>query len=225
VALNYQPATHQRRGVSMIARSVCWHEKHLLWKRPIVSTIACLGWGSLIWNPQNLPLIGGWRYDGPPLPVEFTRKSSDGRVTLVITRDTSSINVLWCHLAVRALDEAKAALATRERISSKNIHSNIGFWSASVSSDHSESDVIGAWASSARHAAVVWTALPSKFPGVVGKPSCEHIICYLKGLEGDPRSAAEEYVRLAPMQIRTRYRDAIERELGWTPTARQNSPT
>jgi hypothetical protein len=132
--------------------------------------------------------------------------------------------VLWCRLAARSVTEAKAALAEREGIPAKNIDRDIGFWNATVSSHHSGADAVGAWASSAGHAAVVWTALPPKFPDIVGKPSCQQVVRYLSSLEGAPRSAAEEYVRRVPSQIRTPYRDSIECELAWTPLNTSHYP-
>ncbi len=46
--------------------------------------IACLGGGSLVWDPGGLPIQRSWFCGGPFAPVEFTRQSSGGRITLVI---------------------------------------------------------------------------------------------------------------------------------------------
>ena len=46
-------------------------------------------------------------------------------------------------------------------------------------------------------------------------PTKEEVIGYLDALTGSDRTEAEEYVRLAPRQIVTAYRVAIEAELGW----------
>ena len=45
--------------------------------------IVCLGWGSLIWRPGDLPVVD-WRDDGPAVSVEFVRESQDRRLTLVL---------------------------------------------------------------------------------------------------------------------------------------------
>ena len=46
--------------------------------------IVFLGWGSLIWNPGTLALAGEWQFPGPTLPIEFSRISDNGRLSLVI---------------------------------------------------------------------------------------------------------------------------------------------
>ena len=57
--------------------------------------IACIGWGSLIWDRRNLDVDGHWRADGPILPVEFARQSSNGRITLVLGRGFAPVPALW----------------------------------------------------------------------------------------------------------------------------------
>jgi hypothetical protein len=180
-------------------------------------TIACLGWGSLIWNPRNLPLQSHWHKDGPSLPVEFARKSADGRITLVIAPDSKVLRVLWAALDVSTVDEARQTLADREGIRPENMGRYMGAWSSDRSSGHPEVATIGEWAIASGISGAVWTALPPKFSEVVGKPSWNQVIRYLAQLTGDTKRLAEEYVRRAPSQIRTPYREKIERELGWTP--------
>lgn len=58
------------------------------------SRIVIVGWGSLIWNPGNLEAEGQWKNDGPILPIEFSRLSIDGRLTLVIDPKTVGSNRL-----------------------------------------------------------------------------------------------------------------------------------
>ena len=100
--------------------------------------IACLGWGSLIWNSEGLPAEGGWNADGPPLPVEYTRVSGGGRLTLVITEGAPAITVFWSRLSVTSIDDAIQVLAVREGVSQQNMHRSIGVWSAARSSDYAQ---------------------------------------------------------------------------------------
>lgn len=179
-------------------------------------TIVCLGWGSLVWDPCGLPLRGSWQTTGPLLPIEFARKSRDGRITLVIVDDTPLVPVPWSSLNVSSLDEARHALAKREGIQAKNFERSIGAWSASFATTHAEAATIAAWAKSIGLKGVVWTALKARFPGASGKPTCDQVITYLTRPTGDTRTQAETYVRRAPAEIVTPYRAEIERQLGWT---------
>ena len=77
-------------------------------------SFACLGWGSLIWDPGSLPVSGVWSKDGPSLPLEFARESRDGRMILVIVEDLPQIPTLWAKLAVTTLEEAVQILLERE---------------------------------------------------------------------------------------------------------------
>lgn len=178
--------------------------------------IACLGWGSLIWDPRDLPICSEWSAHGPALPVEFARQSANGRMTLLIAEDTEAIPVLWAALDVDSLDAARQALARREGITSANMDSSIGVWSSGFSCGYNENGNIAAWGAATGVSGVVWTALRPKFADRPIKPSCHQVLMYLANLEGQRKRIAEEYVRNAPAQIRTPYRQRIERELGWT---------
>jgi hypothetical protein len=180
-------------------------------------TIACLGWGSLIWNTGALPTAGTWQTDGPSVPVEFARQSDDGRMTLVIVDETRSVPVLWSGLASPDIASAKAALAAREGIGAQNIHRSIGFWTPRDRSSGVEVAAIGNWAARRELDGVVWTRLRARFSRSFRTPTIDEVIEYLETLEGDKRQRAETYVRRAPLQIRTAYRVEIERRLGWTP--------
>jgi len=178
--------------------------------------IVSLGWGSLIWCQKTLPVIGTWQLDGPGLPVEFARESRDKRITLVICDGALAVKTLWAALDVPTLDAAKQALAAREGVKRVNIEHCIGWWSPTAASEHSSAPTIGQWASERRLEGVVWTALKPKIGGDYRIPQRDEVIQHLSQLQGVERDIAEEYVRLAPRQIATRYRTGIEDALGWT---------
>jgi hypothetical protein len=179
--------------------------------------IVCLGWGSLIWCPKDLPIEGGWHSDGPELPVEFARQSSGKRITLVLVPGRTRVRVLWARLQSKTVDEAIRALASREGTPRTE---DIGRWSRGEVAADEIIGIVKSWANARREVeAVVWTALGPKFAGNDGSvPTPAQVIRHLWSLAGDERAKAEEYVRKAPAQIRTEYRQEIERELGWTPT-------
>jgi len=65
--------------------------------------------------------------------------------------------------------------------------------------------------------AVIWTDFSSNFEDVRKMMLNEdNAIAYLKSLTGESLIRAEEYIRRAPSQIKTRIRTRIEEELGWT---------
>ena len=113
-------------------------------------SIVCIGWGSLVWDPRDLP-FGPWHDDGPSLPVEFVRESSNRRITLVIDAKAPRVRTLWTILDVQDLNAAGKALGVREYKDAgpKWIAKNIGFWTgADDESRGREADTIAAWAKS-----------------------------------------------------------------------------
>ena len=178
--------------------------------------IVCLGWGSLIWRPDTLPTVGDWHSDGPSLPIEFARQSRDGRITLVVEDGAEPVPVLWVRLRTQTVQDARKALAERENVCISKYPRSIGHWSFTDASKHSVSERIGAWAKEKKVHAVVWTALRPRFNGKQMTPTCEDVVTRLRRLESSEKRRAEEYVRKTPPQIKTNYRKAIERALGWT---------
>jgi hypothetical protein len=174
--------------------------------------IACLGWGSLIWEPKTLPVIGAWQKNGPTVRVEFLRQSGDGRITLVLDADGTSATSLWAYLECDDIDSAVAALQERE---APGQHKGIGRWAGN--SPQPLITDLADWARENRFDAVVWTALGFRSKGYADRRSADEIIQCLQTLTGKTRSKAETYVRRAPKQINTVYRRRIEADLGWTP--------
>lgn len=177
----------------------------------------CLGWGSLTWCQKRLPITGAWQADGPELPIEFARESRDKRITLVICDHAPPVRVLWAALDVSTLDEAIRALAMREGVRDANIQHSIGYWSPASVSNRAAAEPVREWALGRGFEGVVWTALRPRIGEDSRIPTQDEIIDHLAALRGAAQDTAEEYVRLAPRQIATPYRRAIERAFGWTP--------
>jgi hypothetical protein len=77
--------------------------------------------------------------------------------------------------------------------------------------------IIKKWALTKHFDAVVWTDLPTNFRERTGKEfNKNNVITYLSNLDNGSRQKAEEYIRRAPREIRTRMRSTIEDQLGWT---------
>lgn len=177
-----------------------------------MTVIACLGWGSLIWDPRELPIQRHWFEDGPFIHVEFARKSQDGRITLVLEPNAIPVRSLWAVMDTADIATAREALRKREKC---NLN-DIGIWTTGESSPNL---VLGLpdWANARGIDGVVWTALPPKF-GEQTTPTEDDVINYLSRLAGAVRDTAERYVRYTPKQIDTAYRRRIEAALQWTPT-------
>jgi hypothetical protein len=125
------------------------------------------------------------------------------------------MTILWARLDLANIEAAKRELARREGIEPRHTDSNIGFWTPERASPHLEAEKIGAWAKECNLDGVVWTALRPKFGNAYRIPTEREIVDYLAGLKGEVRTQAETYCRLAPPQIRTPYRAAIEAALDW----------
>jgi hypothetical protein len=177
--------------------------------------IACLAWGSLVWDPQDLPIEDTWCTDGPQLQVDYLRKSNDGRLTLVLTPTASMVYSLWAKMSCDTISQATEALRKREKIPKSKKNNFIGQWSTGQLSPACIEN-LSDWAKSKNIEHIVWTSLPPKFDDATTVATPSQVIAYLASLTGEARIKAEEYVRRTPSQIATTYRQIIEEQLHWT---------
>jgi hypothetical protein len=183
--------------------------------------IACLGWGSLVWHPNGLPIRRGWFNDGPLINVEFARQSDNGRMTLVLSEGAAPVRSLWAIMERDDVSAAKEALRVREGM---NTAAKIGAFETG-NAEPALINSCNAWLASNGIEAVVWTALPPKFNDVERLPTENEVVEYLAGLRGPERDVAQEYVRNTPIQIDTNYRRTIEARLNWTASEVANYPS
>ena len=182
--------------------------------------IACLAWGSLVWDPKDLPIQRCWFDDGPFAPVEFTRQSKNGRITLVLDENAEPVRLLWARMTSSGLEEAMKALSQREGITAADWKSRIGNWKTGEPAPKSIPS-LPAWSEAHGLHAAIWTALGPQYikkgesKPKKERPPIEWVVAYLLELTGPNRDVAEQYFRCAPPQIDTEYRRRVEVALGW----------
>ena len=175
--------------------------------------IAAIAWGSLVWRPGELQTRGRWRRDGPPLPVEFARRSKDGRLTLVLQASAAEQRTYWVLSKMDSLDAALENLRQREGTTPANIH-----WARGEQGDRQAgNDIDGRvrlWLEERADVdAAIWTGLPPTSP-LDGANTVAEAVAYLEQLEGELLERAREYVVKTPAQIQTAVRREMQRS-GW----------
>ena len=178
--------------------------------------IVYLGWGSLVWDPRELPIQRHWFEDGPFAPVDFTRQSSDGRMTLVIDGDAAwPVRLLWARSTEADPARAREALRIRE---GRPKLDKIGIWCTGEDAPNNIPS-LPEWAAAHEVDVVIWTALKPQYKEngnkVCKRPQVGWVLNYLQQLTGSQRDCAEQYIRCTPPQIDTEYRRQIEATLGW----------
>ncbi|HFZ8995952.1 TPA: hypothetical protein ACIPUI_003114 [Citrobacter freundii] len=173
--------------------------------------IACLGWGSLIWKPDVLPLAGEWRQDGPFMPIEFSRVGDGGELATAICMNAPLVQVYWSLLAAEDVRIAASLLREREQIPADRVD---GVGSLVLKSR--PTGPLAEWAMEKKLDAVIWTALPPRIDGIEGRiPCAADVVNYLDSLQGEKRVHAQEYMRKVPAVFNTPYRKIIRMLPGW----------
>ena len=174
-----------------------------------MARIAILGWGSLIWDQRELPTKGGWTENGPVLPLEFSRKSSDGRLTLVIDacngRDAST---RYAESTRDELEDAICDLMHREGTSRQNVGAVDR--RKRPNSDPTNELRIWQWAVDQGFDFVIWTKLSPKVPDDWGGFSVQRAEAYLRNLPTVCRARAREYIVKAPPEVKTPMREHLQ---------------
>lgn len=164
--------------------------------------VAIVGWGSLIWDPDNLAprLAGAWRMGaGPRLPLEFSRVSAKRLGALAVCIDEAAGVPCATHAVLSAREDADAAradLARRERAPL----ARIGLFCARTGrAEGPAAQAAAAWAEENGLAGAVWTGLESNFLEETGAPfTLERAEAHLRALTGDSRREAVRYIENAP---------------------------
>ena len=182
--------------------------------------IVYLGWGSLVWAPRELPIQRYWFDDGPFAPVEFTRLSNDGRMTLVLDGNAWPVRLLWARSTLTDPAEAREALKEREGITARDWEPLVPVWRTGCGAPPNIPS-LPEWADAHEVDVAIWTALEPRYRGngttryTKERPTVDWVLHHLKQLTGTRRDLAEQYIRCTPPQIDTEYRQRIEAALGW----------
>ena len=173
--------------------------------------IAVLAWGSLIDNPGVLStIIDKWNPDGPKLPIEFARKSNDGRLTLVIfgnyiTIAERWIKAYWSFIYTNSIDTSISFLAEREKCPLSRI--GLFYPKNDFILEDEILKSINVWALKKEIDAVIWTNLSATFNNE------DEILNYILCLKGDVYRKAYKYIFSTPIQTKTYLREKIEKIL------------
>ena len=175
--------------------------------------IAIIGWGSLVWAPGDLAVEYPFQPTDLSLNLEFARRSSDGRLTLVLDP------VIGVPCQVHAtrydgdnLNEAIRSLRLRERVRTKEW---IGYANLKAGTRRAETFdfdpasvlAIEDWGRRHKWDAVIWTALRSNFPAPFTPDAA---VRHLEALWPHELHKALDYIRNTPPEVKTPVRTAVE---------------
>lgn len=183
-----------------------------------MTKIAILGWGSLLWDisePQFEKQHSEWRFDGPVLRLEFSRKSASRLNALTLVIDAvhgQACQVAYALSKRRTAEEAKADLRMREKTSRQNIGYVFADCSGRQGRDANSVDAIRQWAKVAAIDVVLWTDLPGSFDKVSADEFLKAAVHHVQQLSLEGKVKAAEYVWRAPDFIQTPLRRVLQTE-------------
>ncbi|MCK4646975.1 MAG: hypothetical protein KAU46_12045 [Candidatus Aminicenantes bacterium] len=177
--------------------------------------IAIIGWGSLIWDPRELPREGVWQEDGPIIKIEFSRVSRDCRLTLVVDENNGLKTKTRFAFSPRSdIEDAINDLKIREGTVKK--------WIGYVDIKHDQNSLnyhpnqvnihedLKNWCRDKSIDAAVWTALLSNFfEETKLKFSVHNALKYIESLSKSANKNALKYIQNASSDILTPLRSKL----------------
>ncbi|MGM0584359.1 MAG: hypothetical protein ACQEUZ_06895 [Pseudomonadota bacterium] len=191
--------------------------------------VVILGWGSLIWDLDNLAphVSGDWVLRaGPALPLEFSRVSPKRKLGLVVCIDPELGAACPTHAIAsvrRMVAEAREDLARRERAPLDMI----GVWCAGTGLSHGRAaPQVAEWCAAVGARGAVWTDLRPNFEEHAGAPfSLDRGEEWLRALPEESLDEAVRYIELAPPETDTPMRRHLSTRPWWrAEAARRLSP-
>ena len=182
--------------------------------------IAIIGWGSLIWDLENLAphVTGAWEMTaGPILPMEFSRISPKRKMGLVVCLDpTVGVPCPTHVIASKSNDISTVAahLQARERAPA----ALIGAYHPRLQHGRMPEVVktVQVWCAQNGWDGAVWTDLEPNFEAHTQQAfSIKNAITYLQTLRGESLSEAHSYIENAPTQTHTPLRKALAKSTWW----------
>ncbi|MEM7508159.1 MAG: hypothetical protein AAF415_15600 [Pseudomonadota bacterium] len=184
--------------------------------------VAVIGWGSLIWDLDDLAphVDGAWRMrSGPQLKMEFTRVSPKRKMGLAVCIDPDHGQECQTHVIESSrtdCTEAVRDLAARERTEIGNIGALCRRTGIRKGSDTRVVAEIEAWCRQGGWQCAVWTDIGPNFETATGAPfTVLRAVAYLKGLEGESLDEAVRYIEKAPVETDTPLRRALAADPWW----------
>lgn len=189
--------------------------------------IAVIGWGSLIWDLDDLaPKVEGeWRMRaGPALPFEFSLVSRKRKMGLAVCLDPENGDECPTHvIASRRADihEAAQDLYLRERSPSVDFIGAFCARSGFLRTRLTEvGETVRDWCAATGAAGAVWTDHESNYLDLQGEPfSVAAASAYLRGLTGESIAEAVRYIEFAPETTSTPLRRALAAKPWWRAAA------
>jgi len=177
--------------------------------------IAIIGWGSLIWDPRELPREGIWQEDGPILKIEFSRISRDCRLTLVVDEKNGvEVKTRFVLSPRSGFEDSINDLINREGTIKKWIgYVDIIHEKNSLSYNPNQAniyEIVQNWCRDKSFDAAVWTAL---LPNFIDEKelefSIDNALKYITSLPKSAKSNALKYIQNAPIEVLTPLRSKL----------------